>query len=109
MPEVRDRSRNSCQSSWQWFVIIPVVCLLALSVATRTSGPQLNHGSVVKSLLIHTTRQRLDKDAGTWVSPVITVTAFLAVSFYPRVSPAGPPIPSLFFEESLYYRPPPSC
>jgi len=28
---------------------------------------------------------------------------------YPRVAPAGPPLPTLLLEENLYNRPPPSC
>jgi hypothetical protein len=32
-----------------------------------------------------------------------------APTSYPRIAPAGPPIPTVLLETSLYNRPPPSC
>jgi hypothetical protein len=93
-------------------IILIVVCALAVSVATRYSSDARASASRSKSLHQHSSpefgRQRLTKDAAAWVPPVIISTALLTPSFYPRVSPAGPPIDGLQFEKSLYNRPPPS-
>jgi len=43
------------------------------------------------------------------VPPVAAVIIAEVVSLYPRIAPAGPPVPGLFFEETLYNRPPPAC
>ena len=109
MLEAKDASLRVWQSRRYWFVIVLVVCALTTSVATRTSTPALHHGTVVESLLTHTVRQHLAMDAVGWAPPVVSVAFVLAVSFYPRVSPGGPPIPNLLFDETLYNRPPPSC
>ncbi|HEY1801251.1 MAG TPA: hypothetical protein VGG46_09995 [Terriglobales bacterium] len=53
----------------------------------------------------------MDSDAAAqWVPPVaVVVDAVLVISSYPRLAPAGPPVADLFYEETLYNRPPPSC
>jgi len=92
------------------FVIFLAILSLTLSLATRTSVPSAS-GSVVaaQSATPQAVRQHLDSDAAQWVPPVAPAALLEVISFYPRFSPAGPPIASLFFENSLYNRPPPSC
>jgi hypothetical protein len=94
-----------------WCVLVIVLAILALTVslATRTSTPTVSHNIGVQAQSSQVTRQHLDTDAAQWVSPVAPVVVSEVVSFYPRVSPAGPPVPNLFFEQSLYNRPPPCC
>jgi len=90
-------------------VIVLAVCGLTVSLATRVFRLSLvHHTTTVQSGAARAVRQHLNKDAAMWRPPV-TKVVFEVVSFYPRVSPAGPPIPSLIFDESLYNRPPPSC
>jgi hypothetical protein len=103
-----DRQRKS----WCAFVVFVAVCSLTVSVATRYSTPLDTSSPTVKTVQTHTTpeakRQRLAKDpAAQWAPPVVCFRVLRSPSFYPRMSPAGPPIPGLFFEESLYNRPPP--
>jgi hypothetical protein len=94
-----------------WFAVVLFLSVIALAanVATRTSVPTLSHGTSIESQASPSVRQHMDSDGVEWVPPVAPVAIFEAVSFYPRISPAGPPIPSLFFETTLYNRPPPSC
>jgi len=53
--------------------------------------------------------QQLASDALQWRAPVLALTTLSPVSFYPHVSPAGPPAAALLLDESLYNRPPPAC
>ena len=93
-----------------WLMIVLAILALATNVATHTSVLSLPHqGITADSQLSNSARQHLDSDAPEWVPPVAAVAIFEPVSFYPRIAPAGPPIPSLFFEDSLYNRPPPAC
>jgi len=101
------RSKNWCA-----LVVLVAVCALTVSVATRYSTPWGSSSSTVNTVQIHTSpeakRQHLAKDAADWMPPVICFGLLQTPSSYPRIAPAGPPIPSLLFEESLYNRPPPS-
>jgi hypothetical protein len=54
-------------------------------------------------------RQHMDRDAVRWAVPVANITVAQAPAFYPRLGPAGPPLPTLLLEENLYDRPPPAC
>ena len=94
---------------WRFVAIVVAISALAVSLATRTTICTISHGKTVQCQLSKATRQRLDTDATKWVPPVAPVAVSDVALFYPRVSPAGPPIPGLLFEESLYNRPPPSC
>jgi hypothetical protein len=92
-------------------IVVIAVCALTVSVATRYcyAGSSAAHATTtVHKHSSPTARQRLSKDAATWVPPVFLPAILEATTFYPRVAPAGPPIPGLFFEKSLYNRPPPS-
>jgi len=99
---------NSAQA-WRFFIIVLAICGLTLSLATRTFRLKIAHGISVTSGDAQGMRQHLDKDAAHWVPPVPTYTALQLPTFYPYVAPAGPPLASVLFDESLYNRPPPSC
>jgi len=102
---------DSRSRRWSALVVLLVVCSLTASVATRYSFFRGSSDDTVTKVQKHVSpepsRQRLMKNAATWVPPVVASAVFEAPSSYPRVAPAGPPIPSLFFEKSLYNRPPP--
>jgi len=103
------RPRNSQRPRWLVLVVALAICALTVSVATRSSVPTIFPGTTVESQLSHSMRQHLDSDAVRWVPPVAAVIIAEVVSLYPRIAPAGPPVPGLFFEETLYNRPPPAC
>ena len=92
-------------------VVLVVVCALIVSVATRYSSTVDASSTAVKAGQNHTSpeakRQHLAKDAANWLPPVICFSVLQSPSSYPRIAPAGPPIPGLVLEESLYNRPPP--
>ena len=93
-------------------VILLAVCSLIVNVATRYSSSGNSGVGAVKTVQtrasIEAKRQHLAKDAANWLPPVICFTVLQAPSSYPRIAPAGPPIPGLLLEESLYNRPPPA-
>ncbi|MFZ1005702.1 MAG: hypothetical protein WAN65_02620 [Candidatus Sulfotelmatobacter sp.] len=93
-------------------IVVIAVCALTVSVATRYcyAGSSSAHATATlhKHSSPQTARQRLSKDAATWIPPVFSPAVLQAATFYPRVAPAGPPIPGLLLEKSLYNRPPPS-
>jgi hypothetical protein len=92
-------------------IVVIAVCALTVSVATRYCYAGSSSAHATTTLHKHSspqTTQRLSKDAATWIPPVFFSANLQAATFYPRVALAGPPIPGLFFEKSLYNRPPPS-
>jgi hypothetical protein len=91
-------------------VIVVAIAALTFSLATRTFRLADTHGINARSLTTQGMRQHLDRDAAKWTIPAPRHTTLLVVVFYPRVAPAGPPMPSILFDdENLYNRPPPSC
>jgi hypothetical protein len=82
---------------------------LTVSLATRTFHFKTHHGTSVQSVSSTATRQHLDKDASRWPAPVQTFAMLDSPVFYPRIAPAGLPVPALLLDESLYNRPAPSC
>lgn len=92
-----------------WVVIVLSIAALTVTLATRTSVVTLSHSFSVDSQLSNSSGQHLDSDAVGWAPPVATLVMAEDVSFYPLVSPAGPPVPGLLFDRALYNRPPPSC
>lgn len=98
-------------ATWRRAVIILLAVLsLSTSLATRVfqysgSGSKITVGSSASEAV----RQHLDRDAATWGKPVVSLLMLEVPTFYPRFAPAGPPIPSVLFDESLSNRPPPSC
>ncbi len=95
---------------WVAALILAAVCALTVSVATRygysasATGPAT---SIQKQASAQPSRQRLLKNAATWVPPVVCTAILESPSSYPRIAPAAPPIPGLLFESQLYNRPPP--
>ncbi len=100
------------RKNWCVLVVMVAIFSLTLSLATRYSTPCSAPIHTVKTVKAHTypeaKRQRLAKDAAIWLPTVICFDALRPRSFYPRVAPAGPPLPTLIPEENLYNRPPPS-
>src|ERR1700722_4120323 len=94
---------------WRVALVSVVMFSLVLTLATRTFRGTTFHSITVQSNSPHAMRQHRDRDAVPWVAPVAKVTVLLAPTFYPRVAPGGPPIPTLLIEENLYNRPPPAC
>ena len=94
---------------WCVLVIVLAICGLTVSLATRTVRLTIPHGVTAQSADSHAMRQHMDRDAAPWAPPVPALGTLQAPVFYPRVAPAGPPIPSVLFDESLSNRPPPSC
>ena len=92
---------------WEIAVVVLAICGLTLSLATRTFRTSLSTGAIVKSISGQPVRQHMDSDAAKWVPPVSTLTVLEVPVFYPRFAPAGPPLPRLYYEESLFDRPPP--
>jgi len=95
------------------FVILLAAFALTVSVATRYCAPQGSSPYAVKTLHKHSSpeqaRQRLTKNAVNWMPQVVQTGILQAPSSYPRIAPAGPPMPNVLLETSLYNRPPPSC
>jgi len=98
------RARRLC-----WVVIVLSIAALTVTLATRTSVVTLSHSFSVDSQLSNSSGQHLDSDAVGWAPPVATLVMAEDVSFYPLVSPAGPPVSGLLFDKALYNRPPPFC
>src|SRR5271165_1134041 len=97
------------QPRWRVLVIVLAICGLTVSLATRTFRLTIPHGVTAQSADSHAVRQHMARDAAQWAPPVPILSTLQAPVFYPRVAPAGPPIPSVLFDESLSNRPPPSC
>ena len=94
--------------SWRHVVCL-LILALSVSVATRTFPSSFHQRGVsVQSNSTQATRQHMVIDAAKWVIPVSRAVVFQAISFYPGIAPAGPPLPSQPLGESLYDRPPPS-
>jgi len=97
--------------SGRWFhalIVVLAICGLTVSLATRTFRLKATNAHVVKSAHVQPMRQHMDRDADNWAPPVSQPIVFEHPVFYPRVAPAGPPLPRLFLDESLFNRPPPS-
>jgi hypothetical protein len=92
---------------WEVAVVVLAICGLTVSLATRTFRTRTFTGTIVKSVTGQPVRQHMDSDAAKWVPPVSTLTVLEVPVFYPRFAPAGPPLPRLYYEESLSNRPPP--
>lgn len=103
------RTVNHRRPHWRALVIVLAICGLTVSLATRIFHLSFPQGPAVQSTSAQAVRQHLDRDAANWVPPVPILTVLVAPAFYPRFAPAGPPLPSVLFDESLSNRPPPSC
>ena len=96
-------------SWWRWALVSVVMACLVLTLATRTFGGTASRSIVVQSNSPQAMRQHMDRDAVRWAAPVAKLVVSQAPTFYPRVAPSGPPLPTLLLEENLYNRPPPVC
>lgn len=94
---------------WRWALVSVVLFSLVVTLATRTSHLTIPHSITVRSGSLQAMRQHMDRDAVRWTAPVARLTRLQAPTFYPRVAPTGPPLPTLLVEENVYNRPPPSC
>jgi len=94
---------------WRLVLVSVVMFSLALTLATRTFHDATSLSTTVQSSSLQAMRQHMDRDAVRWTAPVATLAVAQAPTFYPRVAPAGPPLPTLLLEENLYNRPPPAC
>jgi hypothetical protein len=105
-PQLRGKRVWACSA----LVVALAVLSLTVSLATRTFHDMTaSHRVSVRADSQQAMRQHLNKDAAHWPAPVFDFAVLDTPTFYPRVAPAGPPIPSLHFDESLYNRPPPTC
>lgn len=111
MPQANSRNGiRQKHSLYLWLPILLAVVALTVSVATRTTVVSVSHGISVSENTSGVIRQHMDSDGVGWVPPVTTqLFAELVISHYPRIAPAGPPLPDLLFEDALYNRPPPTC
>jgi hypothetical protein len=104
------RPRDEQHRARRVLVIVLAIAALTCSVATRTFRLTDSHGINARSADAQAMRQHLDRDASKWTSPAPVHTTLVVLTFYPRIAPAGPPMPSVLFDdEHLYNRPPPSC
>jgi len=94
---------------WHWGFVSVVMFSLVVTLATRTFADTTLHATTVQSHSPQSMRQHMDSDAVGWASPVSEIAAEQAPTFYARVVPAGPPLPTFLIEENLYNRPPPTC
>lgn len=94
---------------WRVLIIVVAICGLSVSLATRTFHFNIPEGSTANSYSAAPMRQHLDRDAVQWVAPVPVFTVLEVPTFLVRVAPAAPLLASVFFDESLSNRPPPSC
>ena len=92
----------------RWALVCFVLLSLVVTLATRFQVP-VQDTLTAQSSVSHATRQHMNQDAVQWTAPILQLTVLQAPTFYPRVAPAGPPLPILLIEENLYNRPPPTC
>jgi len=112
MPFLQANSKTRLQRQWCVLVVVLAVCCLTLNVATRYCSADASSTFAVRTLHKHAittpARQRLTKDAATWIPPVVCSAVWCTPAFYPSIAPEEPSISRLSFEKSLYNRPPPS-
>jgi len=94
---------------WHWGFVSVVMFSLVVTLATRTFHDTTFESATVHSNSPQAVRQHMDSDAVGWVSPVSEIAAEQAPTFYARLVPAGPALPTFLIEENLYNRPPPAC
>jgi hypothetical protein len=94
---------------WRLVLVSVVMFSLVVTLATRTFHDTTSLSRTVQSSSLQAMRQHMDRDAVRWAAPIAEIAVAEAPTFYPRVAPAGPPLPTLLLEENLYNRPPPAC
>lgn len=92
-------------------VAVLAVCALTVKLTTRFEAFDSAATPGIVTVQQHTSpapnRQRLMGTATAWSAPIVRVSLLDSTSSYTRIAPAGPPVPSAIFEQSLYNRPPP--
>lgn len=112
MPSVEQLGKSE-RTNWFVIVVLVAVCALTVNVATRYgssagfSTPTVR--ATVKATSAHAQRQRLAKDAANWITPVSSASPLRTPASTPRIALERAPIPSIFFADALYNRPPPSA
>jgi len=100
---------EACRArSWHWALSCLLLLSLVVTLATRFQVT-VQDTVTIQSSASQATRQHMNQDAVRWSAPILQLTVLQARTFYPRVAPAGPPLPILLIEENLYNRPPPAC
>jgi hypothetical protein len=103
-------SDHSAHRNWTAAIVLLAVTAITVSVATRyVSVPGISSHTTAahKHSAPERAKQRLIKYAANWMPPVASAVMIEPPSPYPRIAPAGPPIPRLVFLKNLYNRPPP--
>jgi hypothetical protein len=97
---------------WITSVIVLAVGSLTLNLATRYYSPWDASSITVKSFRTHAApdakRQRLTKNAATWMPPVSSFSALQVPGSYLSIASVQPAVRSLICDKSLYNRPPPA-
>src|ERR1022692_545492 len=97
--------RVSCH---RLFLVGLVVSLLAVNVGTRTFGLKISHSASLESSSTQGMRQHLERDAQSWVVPVLPAAILRVHPFHiPAAHPDG--FPSVLPQQRPFDRPPPSC
>jgi len=104
-----DSQRRYQRPGWLVMPVAMLLLSLTVSLATRTFRLTIPHSVNIQANSAQAIRQHMDRDAVRWVPSVPVLFVLEAPSFYPHVAPAGPPLPVLLFDQSLYNRPPPAC
>jgi hypothetical protein len=92
-------------------VVVLAICALTVKLATRfesfDSAPTPAIATAQQHVSPAPNRQRLMSTAKVCNVPLIRASLLDPTTSYPRIAPAGPLLPSVLFEQSLYNRPPP--
>jgi hypothetical protein len=112
MPKMLRLTDSTDSRCWCSVVVLVAVISLTVSLATRYGS---SHGLATSTVTAvqrvsppEPARQRLLKNAATWVPPVICAAVLDAPEPRSRVVPSSPRIVETFFEKNSYNRPPPS-
>jgi hypothetical protein len=112
MQQMADHHRLSQRPYWCAMVVLVAVCALTVSVTTRFTSSEKSPASAATSVYRHFSpeniRQRLTRDAATWLPPVIASAVLQLPAASPQVAPSGPLTPNSVFATNLYNRPPPA-
>lgn len=112
MPKMLRLTESTGSRRWCSVVVLVAAISLTVSLATRYGSSYRLLGSgvpaVQKAGFPEPVRQRLLKNAATWIPPVICAAVLDAPATRPRVVPSSPRIVETFFEENRYNRPPPA-
>jgi hypothetical protein len=109
VPARNPETMKSQSKRWYWLVIVVAIAGISCSLATRTFRLSVSNDVSVHGAASQGMRQHLDRDAVRWTPPVEVSIDLETPTFYPRVAPAGPPLPGIVLDDPLYNRPPPSA